>query len=183
MDDRDLEKEHANLSVKDSNALHDAARNGELETVRYLIKEGVNINSADKSGWTSLHHAAYGGSSRVVQYLINNGANIHAEDTVCGRKPVHIAARESHIGIMKLFLNKGTRISDAGGNSWTLLHYVAWTGNLEAAKFLINEGADIHAKDATNGKKPIHTAAWEGHANIVVSAQWSGRKRLNKQNC
>ncbi|MEY2393306.1 ankyrin repeat domain-containing protein [Wolbachia endosymbiont of Tettigetta isshikii] len=59
------------------------------------------------------------------------------------------------------------RVGDTDGNSWTLLHYVAWNGNLEAAKFLINEGADIHAKDATNGKKPIHTAAWKGHANVV----------------
>ncbi|MEY2393307.1 ankyrin repeat domain-containing protein [Wolbachia endosymbiont of Tettigetta isshikii] len=101
--DRDLEEELTNLSVKDSDALHDAARNGELGVVRYFIKRGVNINSADKNGWTSLHHAAYGGSSRVVQYLINNVANIHPEDTVCGRKPIHIAAREGNTGIMRLF--------------------------------------------------------------------------------
>ncbi|MDR1260954.1 MAG: ankyrin repeat domain-containing protein [Rickettsiales bacterium] len=166
-DDEDWEEEFANLSVKDSNTLRDAARNGELETVRYLIRKGVNINSADKNGWTSLHHAAYGGSSRIVQYLINNGANIHAEDTVCGRKPIHIAAREGNTGIVRLFLSKGIGVNDTDENSWVPLHYAAWNGYLETAKFLVDEGANIHAKDATHGKKAVHIAAGRGYIDVA----------------
>jgi|GEM_PF-2622158 len=166
-DDEDWEEEFANLSVKDSNTLRDAARNSELEAVRYFIRKGVNINSADKNGWTSLHHAAYGGSLRVVKYLIDNGADLRVQDTVCGRKPVHIAAREGNTGIVRLFLSKGIGVNDADENNWVPLHYAAWNGYLETAKFLVDEGANIHAKDANHGKKPVHTAARKGHANIV----------------
>lgn len=167
MDERDLEGEFANLSVKDSNALHGAARNGELEAVRYFIRKEVGVNGVDKNGWTSLHHAAYGGSLGVVKYLVNNGANFHTKDTICDRKPIHIAAREGNTGIVKLFLSKGVRVNDADKNSWMPLHYAAWSGCLGVTELLINEGANIHAKEVTRGKKPIHVAAGKGHTNVV----------------
>ncbi|GFU17072.1 hypothetical protein NPIL_427091 [Nephila pilipes] len=172
--ERDLKEKIANLSVRDSKALHAAARNGELKTLRDVLRKGFYINDTDGNGWTSLHHAAYGGNLEVVEYLIDSSDNLHVKDTVCGRKPVHIAAREGHINVVELFLNRGVKVSDADENGWIPLHYAAWNGHLETVKLLINKGADIHAKDSTHGKKPIHIAAERGYTNVVELFLGSG---------
>ncbi|GFS56364.1 hypothetical protein NPIL_568051 [Nephila pilipes] len=164
--ERDLKEEFDNLSVKDDNALHDAARNGELEKVRYLIRKGANVNSADKNGWTSLHYAAYVGNLEVVKYLMDSWANLHVKDTVCGRKPVHIAAREGHIDVIELFLNRGVKVSDADENSWAPLHYAAWNGHQRVIEFLLSNGVDVDDTNK-NGWTPLHCAAGSGNLEIV----------------
>lgn len=68
-------------------ALYRAAGKGCLETVKFLVEEGVNINATTiPSVWTALHYAADGNHLEVVKFLLEKGANpnIEADD---GRKP------------------------------------------------------------------------------------------------
>ncbi|CAK9292326.1 unnamed protein product [Gordionus sp. m RMFG-2023] len=46
------------------------------------------------------------------------------------------------------------------------LHYAADYGQAEIIKFLLNQGADINAKDSY-GITPILAAIWEGHIPVV----------------
>jgi len=60
--------------------LHNAAREGHLSVVEYLVNQKADIN-AQASGWfssgTPLHLAAANGHLSVVEYLVNQGADIN----------------------------------------------------------------------------------------------------------
>jgi len=57
-----------NLSAKNGNtALHVAAVNGQLETLRALIDSGANVNAANDEGQTPIHDASING--RYVIFL------------------------------------------------------------------------------------------------------------------
>ena len=61
-------------------ALHMTARNGNAETVRLLIDEGIEANEQERRGWTALHLAALHRNSAVVRALIAKGVNIYIKD-------------------------------------------------------------------------------------------------------
>lgn len=57
-----------------------AARNGDLNSIRYMQKVGANLGGADYDGRTALHLAASEGHAEVVRYLLENGSSIYARD-------------------------------------------------------------------------------------------------------
>lgn len=57
-----------------------AAHQGNLEVVRYLLAEGVRVNSYDSNYMTALHLAAKRGHLAVVKCLIDHGASLYFEN-------------------------------------------------------------------------------------------------------
>ncbi|KAL5457482.1 hypothetical protein EMCRGX_G034748 [Ephydatia muelleri] len=58
-----------------------AARNGDIATVRRLLREGhVGVNVTDKYGSSPLHKASYTGILDIVKTLIEAGANVNQTD-------------------------------------------------------------------------------------------------------
>src|SRR5262249_48393117 len=51
-----------------------------LETARFLVEQGVDVNAAGQFGWTALHCATYQGLNDVIEFLIGKGAKIDAFD-------------------------------------------------------------------------------------------------------
>lgn len=56
-----------------ANRLCIAAGEGELETIKLLVKAGANINAGNYDGRTALHSACAVGNQRVVEFLLQNG--------------------------------------------------------------------------------------------------------------
>ena len=50
----------------------------------------------------------------------------------------------------------------------TPLQIAAYFGQLDAAKMLIQSGADIHDRSGWNNTEPLEKAAWTGHADVVA---------------
>jgi ankyrin repeat protein len=61
-----------------------------LETAKYLVEHGADVNAAGQFGWTALHAATYQGLTDVMEYLASKGANIDAMDNF-GQTPLSIA--------------------------------------------------------------------------------------------
>jgi ankyrin repeat protein len=60
--------------------LHEAAGNGDLETVKKLLDAGTDINLTNQRGWTPLHRAAaWSCNPELVSFLIARGANVNAK--------------------------------------------------------------------------------------------------------
>lgn len=65
----------------------EAAARESLETAKFLLGQGCDINASDGNGWTMLHNAAMSGSVAFVQYLIDHGAKVNARGDL-GRTPL-----------------------------------------------------------------------------------------------
>jgi ankyrin repeat protein len=51
-----------------------------IESAKFLVEHGADVNAAGQYGWTALHAAAYQGLNDVVEYLVSNGAKIDQKD-------------------------------------------------------------------------------------------------------
>ena len=63
------------------NALHIAARHGQLDTVDFLITQSFDINSINNNGETPLHLATKHHMSKIALYLMAQGAHTWIKDT------------------------------------------------------------------------------------------------------
>jgi ankyrin repeat protein len=52
-----------------------------VETARFLVDHGADVNAAGQFGWTALHAAAYQGLNDDIEYLVSKGAKIDQKDS------------------------------------------------------------------------------------------------------
>ncbi|WP_168464801.1 ankyrin repeat domain-containing protein [Wolbachia endosymbiont of Ctenocephalides felis wCfeT] len=83
-----------NARIPELTALHYASGAGCLEVVKFLTKEGADINAAKYERWTALHSAAYKGNLEIISFLLEKGANpkIRSKD---GKNPRDVAVLRS----------------------------------------------------------------------------------------
>ena len=67
-----------------------AERATAVQTVKFLVEHGADVNARGQFGWTALHTAAYQGLNEVIEYLVSKGADIDAKDGF-GQTPLSIA--------------------------------------------------------------------------------------------
>ncbi len=129
--------------------IHDAAATGDLVKVReFLQAEPALIESKDNDGNTPLISACWGQPSNtpqvdVAKFLILKGANINATNNR-GATPFYFAAE--HIELAKILIAKGAEVNITAYGSYTPLMQASFAGNLKAAKFLIDQGADPNTR-------------------------------------
>ena len=61
-----------------------------LQTVRFLIERGADVNAAGQFGWTALHSAAYQGLNDIIEFLAAQGAKLGTKDSF-GQTPLSIS--------------------------------------------------------------------------------------------
>ncbi|WCR59442.1 MAG: Phosphocholine transferase AnkX [Wolbachia endosymbiont of Ctenocephalides felis wCfeF] len=84
----------------------------------------------------------------------------------CGQTPLHIAAENGWLNIVKYLIDKDANINAKGEYGWTPLHIAAKNGKLDMIKYLTNKGANINAKDECYST-PLHLVAELGELSIV----------------
>jgi uncharacterized protein len=65
-------------------------RSMSVETARYLVDHGADVNAAGQFGWTALHSASYQGITDLIEFLVSKGAKIDAKDGL-GQTPLSIS--------------------------------------------------------------------------------------------
>lgn len=91
---------------EDRIALRIAAESCNLDNIKSLIKNAVNINDTYYFGATSLHYATSGGCLEVIKFLIEEGIDINTTDAF-GWTALHYAAQEGRLEITKFLLKNG----------------------------------------------------------------------------
>ena len=161
--------------------LHCAAKNGHVNAVKTCLSNGADVNIVD----TALHLAAYAGHSDVMQMLLDRKADVNAMDDD-GYTPLHCAAKNGHVNAVKTCLSNGadvnTKIHDAASCEHsdedsldsegyvkrkyninkTALHLAAYYGHSEVMQVLLDNKADVNARDI-DGTTPLHYAAYSGN--------------------
>src|SRR6266446_2515048 len=85
-----------------------AAIRNDTAMIRALLDAGANINSANRTGFTSLHHAAEAGSKEAAILLITNGANL-ALRNMHEQTPEQTATASHHSEIAEILRQAMTR--------------------------------------------------------------------------
>lgn len=132
---------------------------GELRKVRALLS--VNFLLASQrlaNGESPLMAALYRGHHDVVDAVIEAGAEID----------VFAAAATGRIGDLRRSANDAT-VNSYAYDGWTPLHLAAFFGHLDAARVLLDAGADVHAvSQNTLTNTPLHAATAGKHADVAL---------------
>jgi len=146
----------------------------DVKTAVWLLDMGARYVDCDK-GFTPLAKACSEGNLDLVNLYLSRGAEQTPDKQ--GNMPLHHAAFDNHIEVVKLLLNNSSISSspDRNYNScntnvfnrWLLtpLHYTPRFGNIELAQLLLEHGA-IHTPDK-KGKYPIYYACKAGNHQLV----------------
>ncbi len=91
-------------------ALHYAALEGDVATVRRLIAEGANVDEQDANGFAPLHFAAQSHALEVTKVLLESGADIDVTNQF-GNTPLLVSMLQSRGRYEEIVL-----LRDAGAN-------------------------------------------------------------------
>ena len=138
----------------------DAARIGDLHTVRALLQEGADVNAAHGDGMSALHWAAERGDAEMVAALVQAGAAVDAVTRIGHYTPLHVASTGGHAKVIERLVGAGADVAAATSNSGaTPLHVAAAAGSAGAVTALLDRGADADAREAAWGQTPLMFAA------------------------
>ena len=110
-----------------------------------------------------LEAAGRGDVEEVKRMLIRVDPNTR---DICGRAPLHYAAREGRVEVMKLLLERGAYPNAWDNGGMTPLHYAAERGDVEIVRLLLEKWAYPNARDQM-GRTPLHEATKNGHVDVV----------------
>ena len=116
-----------------------------LEAVSaWISRDPKIVNRPDEYGYTALHMAAEEGLLEMVKLLVANGANPNALSNE-GFTPLHVATQPN---VVRDLITAGANVNACANNGITpLLYQSEENGRLGEMKVLLENGADVGAKD------------------------------------
>lgn len=170
---------------------HMAAREGDLETVRQHLKDGVPADVRDVDGNTALHRAARDGRLAIAQVLLDYQADPDAT-TGTGWTPLHLALRANQAEMVELLLRYSADPNLPNPEGLPPLHVAVLKDNEQIVRHLMTEwpswklekrqredgtekyvridtgsrSADINGVDS-EGRMALHVALAEGNYTIA----------------
>lgn len=147
------------LPVDECEAMFAAVDSDDGEAIRALVRQRADIVDAQRSdGLSVLLYAMYLGKWELVDLIapIHPGLDIF-ESAALGRD-----ARLKHLVATNPML-----LTRRSADGWTALHLAAFFGQINAARALIEKGAEVDARsDNTQRNCPLHSAAAGRHFAI-----------------
>ncbi len=134
---------------------------GDDERVRELVESRPELAAArNADGLSAVTHAAYAGQEEIVELLLDANPALDVFDAATvGR------AR----GLEELLAAEPELARSWSPDGFTPLHLAAFFGHEDAARLLLEHGADANvvARHESLEVAPLHSAAAGGHASIV----------------
>ncbi|GAB6027052.1 hypothetical protein CHUAL_013779 [Chamberlinius hualienensis] len=175
-------------------SLHIAADKSHFDVMDALLKHGAKVNSLDGLGQTALHRCAKDGNVQACRILLSYGVDpsivclqgytafqVATEDVqkLLQEEPssgigdyeyqLLEASKAGDLEVVKRILSVHKHIvncRDLDGRHSTPLHFAAGYNRVSVVEFLLQNGADVHAKDR-GGLVPLHNACSYGHYEVT----------------
>jgi ankyrin repeat protein len=147
--------------VPAADELFSAISAGDDERVRELVEDRPERAAArGEDGLSAVLQAAYRGSTDLVDVLLDANPALDAFDA---------AAVGRTRGLEELLEADAELVRAWSPDGFTALHLAAFFGHADAARLLLERGADatVVARHATLKVAPLHSAAAGGHEEIV----------------
>lgn len=124
---------------KEQTAWFKAARDGDLDTIKLLIKI-IDIDAQDDEGVTALMHASYLGHIELVTFLLNTGQTQLNLRNNQGRTALIFAVCFGKSEIFKLLLDTpGIELNIQDNDGWTALVHAAYRGRIIESEILLKD--------------------------------------------
>jgi ankyrin repeat protein len=146
--------------------LVDAAKQGDLSTLRTLLKQHADVNTPTPDGMTALDWAVRSNDLDMARLLIDTGADLNDANRY-GITPISLAATNGSAAMIELLLKAGADPNAALPEGETVLMTASRTGDPAAIKTLLAHDARVNAKENTMGETALMWAAAENHPEAV----------------
>ena len=182
----------AGADVKPANrygvtSLSVAAVNGNPAIIDLLLKAGADPNTAMPEGETALMTVARAGKADALKLLIDKGADVNSRDTFRGQTALMWAAARNNVEAIRLLINAGAdavartnnptkstgRMSESGNTfsspaptGFTPILFAVQAGNIDAARELLQAGADIN-DTLSDGESTLVVATANAHWQLA----------------
>jgi ankyrin repeat protein len=153
--------------------LIDAVKQADAATLQRLLKQRVDVNTAEVDGTTALHWAARLNDVATAELLIRAGADVKAANRY-EVTPLSVACMNGNAAIISLLLKAGADANTILPGGETVLMTVARTGSLDAVRLLLFHGANVNAKETGRGQTALMWAVSEGHTHVVQALLEAG---------
>ena len=145
----------------------DAARKGDREAVRALLKQGADVSAAEGDGTTALHLAARAGDAELVQVLVYAGANLRATTRLGAYTPLMMAAQAGHSAAVAALIAGGADVNATSTTGTTPLMFAAQSGDTRTVTMLVEGGSEVNARETAMGQTPLMFAVAYNRVDVV----------------
>lgn len=173
--------EYADINVPNaigSTALIIAAEGGKGDMVRALLEKNANWKLENHDADTAFSKGIIHGHTGVVKMLLSHGAG---SDTVGGSKrtALHIACASGKTKpeTIEMLLQEALQMNSLDECRRTPLHDASRIGNFNAAKTLLDSGADQFVEDC-HGRTPLLVAWQNGKSDLASLLQESAKQSI-----
>jgi ankyrin repeat protein len=139
-------------------ALTYAARNQDLESVQFLLKQGAAVTAG------ALEAAAAGKKSEIF-FLMLRGTTPDLK--VSAHLRLLISAAAGNVEVARTLIKGGVDLNARDREGWTPLIAAAGYGNVDMARLLIEAGADVNLREADGSRTPLMFAIENGHLAVT----------------
>ncbi|XP_018580221.1 tankyrase [Anoplophora glabripennis] len=185
---------HLNEKNKDFlTPLHIASDNSNYDLMDVLLRHGAKVNALDGLGQTALHRCAREDNVQACRILMSYNVDLSIvslqgytaaqvasenvlkilQDPPTGTADVECqileAAKSGDLDQVQRLLGSFPHIvncRDLDGRHSTPLHFASGYNRVSVVEFLLQQGADVHAKDK-GGLVPLHNACSYGHYEVT----------------
>ena len=135
------------------------------------LLKSVDVDSRDRDGCTPLMHAIVTEHSdpKMIEYLVGHGADVNAVDKGEQWTPLHFAARDQKVEIVKILLENGAAVDPVesfGNTPLSRCITSSYPRNPAVVDLLLAHGADPHRKNNYD-VSPIDVARTIGNLDLV----------------
>ena len=146
-------------------ALVDAAKSGDRDALRTLLRKKADVNAPAGDGSTALHWASYRDDLESADLLIRSGANVNAT-TDLGVTPLWAASQNGSAAMVQRLIEAGANPNLALLAGETPLMVAARSGYPAVVEQLLVNGASVNAHGA-RGQTALMWAVAQKHSEVV----------------
>ncbi|KAJ3529040.1 hypothetical protein NM208_g9933 [Fusarium decemcellulare] len=161
---------HAKIDQPDADEmtpLHLACRYDRIQVVQLLLDAGADLYVRNDEGCTPFHVACMYGQLEIVELLWEKGPKSQISDENShSNQALQLAVINDRLNVVLWLLQHGAYMpQQVGKDGKTALHFACAKGLFDMVSLLLEQGADIHQKDA-HSNTPLLQSCWDPQPDI-----------------